>query len=292
MLFNVFLDNHPTPADIQAIRSGLVAYNLPHLHNTIYGDLAVFVRDENSVIRGGVAAEFSWGWLYIDALWMDEAWRGRGYGTALMTAVEQAAVARGIDKAYLATTDFQAPAFYRKLGYEVWATLEDRPPGHRYFYLKKENLVPKAGDQGLVVDDHPREEDLYVLRKGLTDHAVAQAGPTGSRDLGVFIRDEQGAIHGGLYGRTYWGWFDLMFVWVDEPLRGQGYGARLMQQAEQECRRRGIRRMVADTASFQALPFYQQHGFVIFGTLEDRPPGYRSYFIKRDIPLNQINARG
>jgi hypothetical protein len=33
--------------------------------------------------------------------------------------------------------DFQAPGFYQKLGYEVFAVLEDHPRHHRNYYLRK-----------------------------------------------------------------------------------------------------------------------------------------------------------
>ncbi len=33
--------------------------------------------------------------------------------------------------------NFQAPRFYQKLGYEVFAVLEDHPQHHRNYYLRK-----------------------------------------------------------------------------------------------------------------------------------------------------------
>jgi ribosomal protein S18 acetylase RimI-like enzyme len=37
----------------------------------------------------------------------------------------------------LSSYDFQAPGFYQKHGYEVFATLEDHPRHHRNYYLRK-----------------------------------------------------------------------------------------------------------------------------------------------------------
>ena len=47
------------------------------------------------------------------------------------------ALALGVDRGYLETTSFQARPFYEKMGYEVFAELEDQPPGHTCYYLKK-----------------------------------------------------------------------------------------------------------------------------------------------------------
>jgi len=41
----------------------------------------------------------------------------------------------------LETASFEARPFYEKLGYEVFAALEDYPPGHTKFYLRK-RLAP------------------------------------------------------------------------------------------------------------------------------------------------------
>jgi hypothetical protein len=37
----------------------------------------------------------------------------------------------------LDTFDFQVKAFYEKLGYELFGILDDCPPGHRRYFLKK-----------------------------------------------------------------------------------------------------------------------------------------------------------
>lgn len=36
------------------------------------------------------------------------------------------------------TLSFQAIGFYLKSGYQVFAQLDDKPPGHTWYYLKKE----------------------------------------------------------------------------------------------------------------------------------------------------------
>jgi hypothetical protein len=37
----------------------------------------------------------------------------------------------------LDTFDFQARGFYERNGYELFGTLDDCPPGHKRYYLKK-----------------------------------------------------------------------------------------------------------------------------------------------------------
>jgi ribosomal protein S18 acetylase RimI-like enzyme len=45
-----------------------------------------------------------------------------------------------VQQAFLETTDFQALGFYKKRGYQEFARLENQPPGHICYYMKKTNL--------------------------------------------------------------------------------------------------------------------------------------------------------
>lgn len=70
-------------------------------------------------------------------LWIDEPFRGRGFGRQLVEAAEQEAADAGAQGCFLSTFDFQAPGFYRRLGYEVYGELVDYPPGHTTYHFRK-----------------------------------------------------------------------------------------------------------------------------------------------------------
>ncbi|MGW7051819.1 GNAT family N-acetyltransferase [Streptomyces sp. NPDC054887] len=82
---------------------------------------------------------FTWGhWLHVQLLWVADAHRGAGLGSRLLARAESAArEERGCRYARLETWDFQAPEFYRKLGYEVAGRVEDYPPGVTEYILTK-----------------------------------------------------------------------------------------------------------------------------------------------------------
>ncbi len=275
------VEDQPSLHDVHALRSALSAYNVSQIGPTDCTQLAVFVRDSDGQVTGGVYGEVEWGWLYIDLVWLHASLRGRGMGARMVGAMEQGAFARGAARVYMATTSFQALPFYQKIGYEVWSALDDRPPGHRYYYLRKPRVEPRPDDSQLIVEQMPSRQDRQALVDGLRSHMRENGVALDTRSLAVFVREPGGAFAGGLYGRTYWGWFDLMYLWVAAPLRRQGYGARLLALAEHECVARGIHHIVTDATSFHALSFYHKQGFDVFGTLEDRPPGHTSYFLKK-----------
>ena len=102
------------------------------------------------------------------------------------------------------------------------------------------------------------------------------------------MRDEQGALAGGLLAHTYWGWIHVDVLWLTEAARGQDYGTRMLDLAEQEARRRGCHHANLDTASFEALPFYLKRGYEVWGQLDDFPVGHSHYFLKKTLATASI----
>lgn len=103
-------------------------------------NLAVVKYNTNHELIAGCYGRISWGYLYVDCLWVDDKHRGEKLGEGLLTSMEEAAISFGYDKAYLWTTSFQALDFYTKLGYQPFGELPDRPPGHTTYFLKKDSL--------------------------------------------------------------------------------------------------------------------------------------------------------
>lgn len=131
------IKSSPTPADDQIIGRGLRQFNEAHVSGAGDSTFAVFLRDTDGVVFGGLLAKAGRGWLHITALWVEERVRGQGYGTQLMAAAEAEAQRRGCHSAYLDTFSFQARPFYERCGYEVFGTLEDFPAGHQRFFMRK-----------------------------------------------------------------------------------------------------------------------------------------------------------
>ena len=100
-------------------------------------DFTLTVREADGQLIAGLTGEFFWNALYVAVLWVGEPARRQGYGRALMQEAESMARTRGCDISFLFTMTFQAPEFYRKLGYEPIGELLDSPRGHTRFWLAK-----------------------------------------------------------------------------------------------------------------------------------------------------------
>jgi GNAT superfamily N-acetyltransferase len=135
-----------------------------------------------------------------------------------------------------------------------------------------------------VLEAEPAAEDVGYVSEQLAAFNRQQAGDDQHQRLAIFVRDGTHTIVAGLVGDTYWGWLSIALVWVDAALRQQGIGTRLLQAAEAEAVRRGCHHAHVDTMSFQALPFYLQAGYTVWGELADLPVGHRRYFLQKALP--------
>jgi GNAT superfamily N-acetyltransferase len=135
----------------------------------------------------------------------------------------------------------------------------------------------------IALDDNPSEEDLHAVLEGLRHFNQLHTPDDDYRPLTLFLRDPDGKVAGGLLGETYWGWLHVSIFWLEEGIRRQGFGSRLLSLAEQEAVRRGCRGAHLDTMSFQSLPFYRRCGYQVFGELQDLPPGHKRHFLWKPL---------
>ncbi len=133
----------------------------------------------------------------------------------------------------------------------------------------------------LTVTADPDSADVQTIEDGLMAYNLRHAPPENYRRLVVLLRAEDGTLCGGIIGNTWWDWLRIDVLWVDERVRGQGWGTSLMQAAEAEAIRRGCHHTFLDTMSFQALPFYLKLGYTVFGQLDDLPVGHSRYFLQK-----------
>ncbi len=99
--------------------------------------LVLTARGAAGELLGGLVGLGFWNGLFIDLLWVEESSRRRGIGTALMQAAESQARKRGWQVCFLSTFTFQAPEYYRRLGYEPFGELKGMPPGHSRTWFAK-----------------------------------------------------------------------------------------------------------------------------------------------------------
>jgi ribosomal protein S18 acetylase RimI-like enzyme len=129
--------DHPSGNDTAYVYQQFRAFNDRQSGLFPSRDLHLLAYASDQKLVGGLFGTISWGWLHVDVIWVAETYRQRGIGNSLMDRAEATASAMGIHQSYLETTDFQAVDFYKKRGYLIFAQLDNQPPGHVCYYMKK-----------------------------------------------------------------------------------------------------------------------------------------------------------
>jgi len=138
-------------------------------------------------------------------------------------------------------------------------------------------------DYQIVFVENPEESAWGIIGRGLQNYNIEQTKDKKFQRLCFVLQGSDQKIVGGILGEVYWGWFYIDLLWVQEKLRGHGYGHRLLVTAEDEARKKGAKHAYLDTFSFQVPDFYKQHGYQTFGELSDFPPGHQRYFMSKNL---------
>ena len=124
--------------DRQAILKPLRSYNLRHTGEMAFETIGILLRDPvTQEVVGGLYGKVSYGWMFRELLSIPDSMRAQGMGTRLMLAAEEAALLKGCVGMWLDTFSFQAPGFYRKLGFSEFGHMADYPPGHQRCFFQK-----------------------------------------------------------------------------------------------------------------------------------------------------------
>lgn len=101
--------------------------------------LHIFVVNEQDEMIGGLTGKTNaiHTWLEVSVLWVKEELRNQGLGRKLMEQAEAEARKRGCLYARLATSHYQAPEFYEKLGYILYGKVDNCPPSETCLYYCK-----------------------------------------------------------------------------------------------------------------------------------------------------------
>ncbi len=130
-----------TSEEIDSLDNKLVAFNRAHApfqQSEDWISLSHVLNDDSGCVVAGINATlYCWNVMYVDIMFVDEAHRGKGYGTLLLQKAEGKAKHLGGYLSHLDTFDWQAKDFYERLGYSVFGVLADCPRGHTRFYMKK-----------------------------------------------------------------------------------------------------------------------------------------------------------
>ncbi|HHF7375357.1 GNAT family N-acetyltransferase [Legionella bozemanae] len=101
-----------------------------------YISLNYHIKDEDGLIIASINAFSCWQMAYISEFCVALKFRNQGIGSLLSIKLRKKQKL-GATVSHTDTFDWRAKDFYLKYGYEAFGTIENCPPGHKRFFLKK-----------------------------------------------------------------------------------------------------------------------------------------------------------
>ncbi|WP_425283249.1 GNAT family N-acetyltransferase [Martelella endophytica] len=127
----------PADADVAVIDQNLTTFNEAEVGPQQRMLLTVLVRDGNGAVAAGINGMTSWGWLYVQRLWVGESLRGQGVAARMLAAAEAEALKRGCHSAYIDTFNPVALKTYQRHGFVEYGRLKDFVAGRDRIFLQK-----------------------------------------------------------------------------------------------------------------------------------------------------------
>lgn len=129
-----------------------------------------------------------------------------------------------------------------------------------------------------LINDESTEFADAVKQKIVEFNQVQWQGLS-RKNIGLKLQNEEGKLLAGISGKTFGNWFLIDYLWVDDSLRQQKIGTRLLLAAEGQAKERGCRFVLLDTLDFQAKPFYERHGYKVQWIQQAYPESGSKFFM-------------
>lgn len=134
--------------------------------------------------------------------------------------------------------------------------------------FKRERLLPQEGD---------------AVNRGFEDYNNSQGQTSAKQPIALVAYGADGELAGALDGYLFFDWLTVSRLWVSLEQRDSGMGTALLLEAESRAKSLGCVGSTLSTYDFQARPFYEKHGYQVFGVLPDNPRGHDRFFMSKAL---------
>lgn len=135
----------------------------------------------------------------------------------------------------------------------------------------------------IEVLENPEQELIDFLDKKIADFNWANWEVSKRLPLAIQIKNDQGEVIAGATARTFGDWLLLNTLWVSDELRGQNMGTEILKEIEAAGKKRGCIKCLLDTLNFQAMPFYEKHGYTTQWIQQGYPKTGCKYFMVKEL---------
>lgn len=130
-------------------------------------------------------------------------------------------------------------------------------------------------------DEIPHKIEM-LLFKGISQEA-ARKGMEPIFSFSLSLEDQKHNILGGVTGTIFYGSLYVDMLWVKPNLRNQGWGTKLITEAEKVGRERDCSFVTLNTMDWEALTFYQKLGYAIEFTREGYANESKMFMLRKRL---------
>lgn len=124
--------------ETEKIEESLGAFDENYIQYKLEGSIRIGIEEDGKIVAGLDACITAFRILYVSTVFVEEAYRRKGYGRKLIREMEERAAKMGVNTIRLDTFSWQGKAFYEALGYEIVGHYENEADDYaEYFFLKR-----------------------------------------------------------------------------------------------------------------------------------------------------------
>ena len=147
----IFVDVISTDIE-EKMQKDLVKYEKSYGIDVNYKKFALILNDDhNGETIGVLNAYTAFSEIYIEDMWVDINYRGKGFGKQLIDKLIYHFEGKGFNNINLCTSAFQAPEFYTKCGFQLEFIRENikNPKLTKFFFVRFFNN--QIQNQGIII---------------------------------------------------------------------------------------------------------------------------------------------
>jgi ribosomal protein S18 acetylase RimI-like enzyme len=124
-------------------------------------------------------------------------------------------------------------------------------------------------------------EEIQSLYDGIAIHSQLKKNQSPIESFGFFVYSDSNKVLAGCNGCILYGCLYIDSLWVDEALRHQNVGTRLITSAEVFGKEKGCLFATVNTMDWEALGFYQKQGYEVEFQRSGYAHGSTMYFLRK-----------
>ncbi len=138
-------------------------------------------------------------------------------------------------------------------------------------------------DLNIIKVLQPEERDFFEIRSKLQEYNRSFFEISEKPRYIFKILDKSKQLHGGLVCTQVGQWLEIDLLWIDQNLRGKGFGFKLMDSAEKLAKDLKCLHLSTTTFNFQAKPFYLKMGYHVVYVQKNYPITNEKYFLEKEL---------